>query len=305
MEYGIYKLKFPFGVHFGDKSLEKSNITFCADTLFSALCIEALKIEGEFEKFFKCVKEGKLLFSDGFPFLDKEFFLPKPIIAVNKKDTNASELKKQFKKMNFIAMSKWETYLKGELDPGEEIDLEKKFGVHKTETHCAIRGLEETLPYRIGSFSFSKNAGLYVVFGYENDEIRQLFYELLDRVSYSGLGGKRSAGLGRFIIYPGEIPDNIKKLLENDSERYLSLSIGLPQDDEIDSSLEGATYSLLKRSGFVESVNYSDSYMRKKDLYMFASGSVFSQRFGGDIYDVSTGGSHPVYRYGKPIFIGV
>ena len=27
--------------------------------------------------------------------------------------------------------------------------------------------------------------------------------------------------------------------------------------------------------------------------------------FAGDIYDVSEGGKHPVYRYAKPIFMGV
>lgn len=28
-------------------------------------------------------------------------------------------------------------------------------------------------------------------------------------------------------------------------------------------------------------------------------------RTGGDIYDVTNGGSHPVYRYAKPLFMGV
>ena len=45
MNYKIYKMIFTQGVHFGAHSLEKSEITFQADTLFSALCIEALKID--------------------------------------------------------------------------------------------------------------------------------------------------------------------------------------------------------------------------------------------------------------------
>ena len=43
MEYKAYKLRFLTGVHFGKGSLDDTSYAFCADTLFSALCIEALK----------------------------------------------------------------------------------------------------------------------------------------------------------------------------------------------------------------------------------------------------------------------
>ena len=43
MKYIIYKLKFSTGVHFGNGTLDDTEYTFCADTLFSALCIEAVK----------------------------------------------------------------------------------------------------------------------------------------------------------------------------------------------------------------------------------------------------------------------
>ena len=40
-------------------------------------------------------------------------------------------------------------------------------------------------------------------------------------------------------------------------------------------------------------------------MYVFAAGSCFKNEFEGDIYDVTNGGSHPVYRYAKPLFMGV
>lgn len=43
MKYKAYKLKFSTGVHFGKGTLEDTAYAFCADTLFSALCIEAVK----------------------------------------------------------------------------------------------------------------------------------------------------------------------------------------------------------------------------------------------------------------------
>ena len=44
---------------------------------------------------------------------------------------------------------------------------------------------------------------------------------------------------------------------------------------------------------------------RKRDFHVFAAGSCFANQFLGDIFDVSTGGAHPVYRYAKPLFMEV
>ena len=49
----------------------------------------------------------------------------------------------------------------------------------------------------------------------------------------------------------------------------------------------------------------SREWRRKKDLYVFNSGSTFTEKFEGDICDVSSGGAHPVYRYAKPLWLGV
>ena len=83
------------------------------------------------------------------------------------------------------------------------------------------------------------------------------------------------------------------------------LSGAFPQEKELDQSLEGASYLLNKRSGYVASEFYAEEYRRKRDLYVFAAGSCFKNEFEGDIYDVTNGGSHPVYRYAKPLFMGV
>ena len=39
MKYYIFRLSFPNGAHFGDGNLDSYNMTFHADTLFSALFI--------------------------------------------------------------------------------------------------------------------------------------------------------------------------------------------------------------------------------------------------------------------------
>ena len=45
MNYTLYCLEFINGVHFGRGNLDSSEITFHADTLFSALFQEALKMK--------------------------------------------------------------------------------------------------------------------------------------------------------------------------------------------------------------------------------------------------------------------
>ena len=62
---------------------------------------------------------------------------------------------------------------------------------------------------------------------------------------------------------------------------------------------------LIKRSGFISSQTYADTFRKKKELYCFKAGSCFSHKFDGDIFDLSEGGNHPVYRYAKPLMMGV
>ena len=69
--------------------------------------------------------------------------------------------------------------------------------------------------------------------------------------------------------------------------------------------LDDSRYLLVKRSGFIDSYTYSKEQRRKKDIYLFKSGSCFNNTYQGDIYNVSSGGSHPVYKYAKPLFMGV
>ena len=84
-----------------------------------------------------------------------------------------------------------------------------------------------------------------------------------------------------------------------------SLSVALPTEEEIPSVIEGSRCKMLKRSGFVASTTYADEYLRKNDLYVFSAGSTFTKDFSGDVYDVSNNGNHSVYRYAKPMLMGV
>ena len=303
MNYKIYKMIFTQGVHFGDHSLEKSEITFQADTLFSALCIEALKID-KLDELLESVKEDHLVFSDAFPYMGQEFFIPKPMKKIEQVvQSEDVTTRKKFKKLEYIQVSLLDQYLKGQYPINKGSDI-KKLGVHALKTSASIRGNEEAVPYRVGIYRFKEENGLYIVVGYDSQEILDLFDELFEMLSLSGIGGKKNSGLGHFDLEIAELPKELNKRLNTKGE-VMTLSVSLPTEDELDDVLDDSRYLLVKRSGFVDSYTYSKEQRRKKDIYLFKAGSCFNKTYQGDVYDVSSGGNHSVYKYAKPLFMGV
>lgn len=310
MEYCIYKFNFRTGVHFGNGMLNDSTYTFKADQLFSALYIEAKKLGMEAE-LFENVRTGKLLFSDAFPYINQSYMIPKPLLHLEIYKEKTLWEKKKYKEMKFLPVEKLPEFLSGTMDLSQN-DMDK-LGVFEQHTKASVHMEEETVPYRVGTFYFGtedKNgmeykSGLYVIIGCQEEKQKQLMEELLESLSYTGIGGKKSSGLGKFELHYGKMPEEMKKRMKEKSERSLLLSTALPGEKELESALINAEYLLEKRSGFVASDEYADEWRRKKDLYVFAAGSCFENRFSGDIYDVSDYGRHAVYRYAKPLFMEV
>ena len=96
MEYKVYKLIFQGAVHLGLKNLEDGQDTFCADTLFSALFQEAVKMGTEvMECLLGYAKGGQVLLSDAFPFIENTYFLPKPMKRVIAKEDRGDSTEKK------------------------------------------------------------------------------------------------------------------------------------------------------------------------------------------------------------------
>ena len=101
------------------------------------------------------------------------------------------------------------------------------------------------------------------------------------------------------------MPKEIEDKIAVKGSRNILLSTALPEDSELSDVLNDASYSLIKRSGFVDSETYAAQQMRKKDLYVFAPGSCFRNPFEGRIIKEKNGGTHPVFRYERAFFLGV
>lgn len=313
MDYKILKMKFPWGVHFGNTNLTDTAYTIHADTLFSALCIEALKVgQAHLNQLIHYVKMDQLRISDTFPYVEKTYYLPKPCMQIETEANKGNSVdKKQMKKIAYVPVEQMDYFVKGTFRPEACPNLLLDFGTSHVRTVASVRGEEETKPYRIGIYTYGsrqhadQEQGLYVIIGYESEEAYVFLLDLFMMLSYTGIGGKRSWGYGRYETKVAKLPEYLERHLYAEGKLYMTLSVSLPKEDELERALSGAQYQMVKRSGFVDSSTYATSQMRKRDLYVFAAGSCFEVCFRGDVYDVATLPTHPVYRYAKPIFLQI
>lgn len=323
MNYLLFKLKFSTAVHFGQSdsalSLYTSADHFCADTLFSALCHTALSVSGEegVEQLCQAVKENQLLLSDSMPWEGERLYLPKPMkTSDSKRDDVTSRTRKAMKKLNWIPVDAMEQF-SGSLHGTTSFDPTKcttSFGISGEMTKAAHAEGKDTLPYSVGVYAFRENCGLWFVAGCETEEQEKRLETLVSLLGLSGIGGKTSSGYGRFEVVDTVYLDApfdpqtrwlAHALNAKQATDYILLTTSLPKDDELEQALVGASYQMTRRSGFVQSESFSETGRKKHPQMFLAAGGVFCERYTGDLYEVGKSASHSVYRYGKPIFLGV
>ena len=332
MSYLLYKLRFPNGIHIGTASgntLEETMMSVYSDTFYSAIFNEYMKIYND-DELYKISEAGNFLVSDLLPFKEKEdmstdFYLPKPFISVQRRETEKDEEevvdRKKVKATNFIPADKlgeYFTFLKtGKNFPEIDVDFGKKDLYTKNKVSLQN---EDTKLYNIEVFKFNEKSGLYFIVKLpEDNRWQEIFQSILDSLALTGIGGKRNSGFGQFrreepMFFDGETFDAIEsesdayinRGLYSDEKNFLSLSSYSPKIEEIDKIKESENYyQLIKRSGFVNSSLYSEQAEKRKQVYMLSSGSVLSFKPEGKILDLKLHGKHSVYRMGKPIVLGV
>lgn len=316
----IYKLKFTTPVHFGINSLANSTPTCLADTLFSAICIRWIEIFNNLDELIESVNKNEFLLSDTFPYIDKDFYIPKPVIYLEKKYEGESKVdKKEMKSINYIPINKLEEYISFLVNGGDlpfksnlkycQEELIRKASILRKPQELEDGNIKNTEIYNISVYRFLDNCGIYFILRCK-EEIKQKIDIAMDSLSMSGLGGKRSLGYGKFEFESYE-SDYFDELLDIKADYYMALTTFLPTSEEIKAfDKNKSTYILVERGGFVESLEYSGSNDRaskkKKPLVMFGAGSCFDMKFEGQLFNVSKDNKkHPVYKYGKPLFLGV
>lgn len=330
MAYLLYKLRFPNGIHIGTafgNTLEETMIGTYSDTFFSAIYNEYMKIYDDNE-LYKISETGDFLVSDLLPFKEKEdrttdFYLPKPFINIERKviKTETTVDRKKVKAINFIPADKLNEYFSF-LEKGTKFpEIDDNFGKRQlyTKNKVSLNG-EDIKLYNIEVFKFNKNSGLYFIVKLpEDDKWQEIFENILESLSLTGIGGKKNSGFGQFIsedpmFFDGTDFDAIEsesdafinRALFSNEKKFLILSSYSPKIEEIKKIKESDNcYQLIKRSGFVNSSSYSEQAEKRKQVYMLSSGSVLNFKPEGKILDLSLHGNHSIYRMGKPIVLGV
>lgn len=324
MNYYLYKLCFRDSVHFGSSdsalSLQASADHFCADTLFSALCHTAGSLWGEKGIGSLCeqVRAGELLLSDSMPWRTQKgediFYLPKPCMVSSKKQDVPVELRKTMKRLTWIPvqdMADFRASLEGEQPYTPH---ETTFGVCEMRTMAAVKDGEDTRPYQVGVFRFLPSCGLYFLVGCKREEQAKQLEKMIHALGLGGIGGKVSAGFGTYsvedMIFLNEPFDAQTQWLYDalsftEIKHYLLLTTSLPADNELDTVLDGAFYQLARRGGYVQSDTFSDSPQRKRTQFFLSAGAMLKKPFAGELFCVAENDRHPVYRYSKPLMLGV
>ena len=327
MNYSVFKLRFSVPVHFGGdsaRSLEQAKPFFCADTLFSALCHTAQLAGGDaaVERLCDAVERGALLFSDGMPWREVDdkngdwLYLPKPYLAPLQRAEVAPEDRKKVKAAKYIPASSYGAYLTS-IAGGDYLDItqfSQHFGMQIDITKASVLDREDAEPYFVGLYRFDSDCGIYFLMGWEDERLWEEVSRLLPVLGYSGIGGKVSSGYGTFEVYDSFDLDIgfdagtewlVESLSADHAPCQITLSSCIPADDELEQAMEEASYQLIRRGGFIHDLRDSTQPHKKQTQCVFQSGSVFCHRFRGELSVVGHTRGHPVYRYNRPLWLGV
>lgn len=326
MSYCLFKLNFTSPVHFGDSetahSLDSGLLTCHADTLFSALCHAAYAMGGseQVEWLIQTAQNDQVRFSDCMPWDAQNFYLPRPFHLPKKKPDVQNKDRKALKKAEWIPACEMEACLqtlRGEaVYDWSNAKNRSSFGGEYIIERAAVPAEDDAVPYAVGAFCFEPDKGLYFILQYQSEADRKQIQTLVQALGLSGIGGKTSVGYGKFelqdVLFLNQAEDcrdeNTAWLfhaLHDDGTKKMLLSAALAKESELETAVEDANFQLLRRSGFMHPITSERTLQKKKTQYFFAPGSVFSHDFTGEVFVVGKTESHAVYRYGKPLFLGV
>lgn len=321
MKYFLLRLAFDTAVHFGGSdsavSAGTSGMELHADTIFSALCHTALETSGEagVEALCAAVKNGDLAFSDAMPWHGGDLYLPRPLAASRSTAEVSTVQRKAIKKLAWIPISRFDAYTDSLQQGVYQIDAEKDVSFGESYTQAKARVIEggDAQPYPVGLYAFRENCGLYVICACREGYPMETLVRLFALLGLGGIGGRVSSGYGRFHLQGEAVCLNdardvqqrwLLDALNADTAPYLLLTASLPREEELDAALEGAAFQLVQRSGFA-ATEQAETLRKKKTQYFLAAGAVLQNRYEGALYDVGLDLPHPVYRYSRPLFVGV
>ncbi|HWQ12520.1 MAG TPA: hypothetical protein VNL77_06965 [Roseiflexaceae bacterium] len=334
---------FHFGVH--GIGVEETAERCPSDTLYAALLVEAQRAG---RTFFAPPEahdgtrplDPPLLLSSAFPYAGDVVLLPRPQlplpISVGRL-AGERKLTKLARKLRYVSPTIFRLIVAqqpGALDPylpgggkgrlvmdarvwvaAEDGDLPETDVFWKVNTvpHVAVDRVQSASNYyETGQVSFAPGCGLALLCRERSPRAADGLLDLLDRLGDSGLGGRRSYGLGQFRPAPAP-PLDLDTAVE--PQQLVLLSRYRPSSAELAGGVlgEGASYDLVQVGGWLQTPADAPA-QRRRSLRMLGEGSVIRVPEDGtlpigticDVRPVYASAifPHPVWRYGLALGVG-
>ena len=321
--YSIFKLRnlTPFHIGTGKENYDFSSAELHSDTLSAA--IAAIGVQSGRITDVKGFMDSFVL-SSAFPYMNGQYFLPKPQGRINVKVNGREEheYRKQLKKIRYVESSLWNCLIGGaelHVKPEQLQDaflvadddgFKKPFKNQVNQRVGVPRDGSDAEPFFFNWTYYESNAGLYCMIDAEESVVKEIEI-LFSMLGESGLGTDKNVGGGKFNVEL--LSDMITIGPVADANANMLLSLYIPTETELETlNLKNSRYELLQRNGYMAgSVNENYRHLRKKTVYMFNVGSIFNTLtpMRGKIVDLKPDWNevemHPVYRSGKPFVVPV
>lgn len=322
----LVKLNFTSPLHLsrGKSGLDSSFELIHSDTLKSALYVCAMDLDMDIikgdksEAFF-----NSFSISSAFPFVNNEYFFPKPE-WMSAKLTNSlkTEFKKDFKKIRYFSQSFFEQILRGGLEKLDESNFKNTKYYTATNLSKGLPFTSETVQRVVisrnyeedaGTFYterlyFQKGCGLFFLIHIHDEKYRSAIAAALRLLGDNGIGSDKTVGNGQFEASDFQ---SFSLETEENANKQISLSLFCPKDKDVFTKdfLENSAYSLTKRGGYLANPeDFKQSTLRKKSVFMFTEGSVFprsSTELKGKVVNLKPDKdvTHAVWRDGNDFFL--
>jgi len=335
VKYKLFKLKFVSPLHIGTNrpGFESSDEILHSDTLFSALvnCWSQLYPD-DLNLFFP--KEAKSLvipffaISSAFPYMKERLYFPKPYLPLDipKEITEANpNLSKKLKSITYFSQTLFEKVISNEeiRISTDWISADGRFAHSKTLSKREAgeipfvmvdvprivkdRMTDEATPFHFTRIQFYKDAGLFFLAKFQNDEWEKKFTAVLRLLGDTGIGGDRSVGHGLFQV---KLIDDIDICTPKEPSHFLTLSLYHPTVAEAKNINMEASYQIVERKGWIFSGNSKP--LRRQAVRMFREGSVFpgkAETCGDTIIVLKKQPElnlhHDVFRFGQALVVPV
>ncbi|RRR69838.1 MAG: type III-A CRISPR-associated RAMP protein Csm4 [Candidatus Viridilinea halotolerans] len=300
--------------------------------------------------------EPPFLVSSLFPRIGDLPLLPRPLLKLNMKEKLNDQIGKGFKKLRYLSPELFATVCRGDkiseapvimqggkvwLSRNEarsltgdwkrdkqaesEVEWHKRLAqssIWKIESppHVTVDRVSNTSAYyEVGQVTYAPHAGLVLLVRFVDATQQAVFERMLTLLSESGLGGRRSSGLGAFCW---ERKEPLRLGLGQGGSRAVLLSRYLPQEAELAAlRSERAAYQLVRVGGWVYSLGRPSQ--RRQRVMMVSEGAILDTKAAavrGHVEDVrpvysekrphpqvgsGNGTSHPVYRSGLALTLAI